>query len=283
MTHALRPLVATLALLLLAPPLHALPRDLAVPGGVKLLPLGSSSGPRPTAEYQDKAVLIVEADGAWMAVVGIGMQAKPGEHRLTYHFGTQSGTLGFQVADKAYREQRLTIQNKEKVTPPKRDEARIAQELQRQRAAYATFSHNATPPTDFELPVVAPMSSPFGLKRFYNDQPRSPHSGLDLAAPAGTPVRAPAAGKVVATGDYFFNGNTVLIDHGQGLVTMYCHMRSIDVKEGQQLAAGDTLGEVGATGRATGPHLHWSVSLNGYRVDPTLFLSVADLERIGAE
>ena len=125
----------------------------------------------------------------------------------------------------------------------------------------------------FKWPLAGVMSSPFGLKRFYNDQARRPHGGIDIAAPEGTPIIAPADGWVVDTGDYFFNGNSVFIEHGLGLQTFYAHLSKIHVKLGDKVEPGDLIGEVGATGRVTGPHLHWSVGLNGTWIDPNLVLA----------
>ncbi|HXE39182.1 MAG TPA: M23 family metallopeptidase, partial [Azonexus sp.] len=168
-------------------------------------------------------------------------------------------------------EQRLTIKDQRKVEPNPDDLARIEREKEITEAIKRRFSA-AAPATDFRLPASGPLSSRFGLRRIFNGQPRNPHARLDVAAGSGAPVKAPAAGVVANTGDYFFNGNTVFIDHGQGLVTAYMHLSRLDVRAGQPVRQGETLGAVGATGRATGPHLHWAVILNNTPVDPELFL-----------
>ncbi len=243
----------------------ALPRAEPVPGGVAVIELDSEAA---SITYNDRPVLQIRGDGRSWAVVGIPLSAAAGTHEIV----ADGRRLAFTVAAKSYREQRLTIENRRKVNPYAEDMDRIVRERREMDAVFDSFTAGE-PQFGFALPTDGPISSPFGLKRFLNDQPRSPHSGLDIAAPEGTDIVAPAAGHVAATGDYFFNGNTVLIDHGQGLITMYCHMSRIDVQVGDEVVAGDVLGAVGMTGRVTGPHLHWSVSLNNARVDPNLFLS----------
>lgn len=245
----------------------ALPENEPVPGGVAVIPLESRHMPEIT--YEGRRVMVVNENGQHYAVVGLPLSTQPGSHTLRH----RGGNLSFTVKPKNYAVQRLTIENKRKVSPYKEDMERIRRESREMNAAFTQFQTTITPTTDFELPVEGPVSSPFGLRRILNDQPRSPHSGLDIAADEGKSIRAPAPGKITATGEYFFNGQTVMIDHGQGLITMYCHMSRTDVKTGDMVETGQVLGAVGQSGRVTGPHLHWSVSLNNARVDPNLFLS----------
>ena len=180
------------------------------------------------------------------------------------------------MLEKRYLTERLTIADNNKVTPPARDYDRIGRDREEMMAVFESFTTDRSLDPDtlaFVTPVEGRISSPFGKRRILNGQPRSPHSGLDIAAPEGTPIKAAAAGSVRATGDYFFNGNTVLIDHGQGLITMYCHLSEIKVALNAPVEQGEIIGLVGQTGRVTGPHLHFSVNLNQARVDPALFIA----------
>ncbi len=258
-----------------APTTSSLPRTAAVPGGVVTVDLGLANGRAPTAHYNTQRVMVKQRDGRWQAVIGIPLTAKNGQHPLKIA-GRQ--TINFDVSAKQYAEQRLTIKNKRKVNPNKQDMTRIRGERSRINTALRYWQQKAVVDTRFTLPVMGRLSSPFGLRRFFNEQARRPHSGIDIAAPEGTPIVAPAAGRIIENGDFFFNGNSVFIDHGQGLVTMYAHLSRIDVKIGQHVARGETIGAVGQTGRVTGPHLHWGVSLNNARVDPALFFD--DLESL---
>ena len=245
-----------------------------MPGGVVTLDLGPSAE-RPRASVGKLPVLVTGSPARWSAVVGIPLSAEPGQGELLVQRTGQAGSqrLNYLIEATHYAEQRLTV------APGKVDlSAKDLQRHQRERAhqaqVIATFSEPAPSALAMRQPVEGPRSSSFGLRRIFNGQARNPHSGMDIAAAIGTPVHAPLAGTVIDTGDYFFNGKTVWLDHGAGLLTMYCHLHEIDVKVGDVLADQQRIGSVGATGRVTGPHLHWSVSLNRAMVDPGLFLEI---------
>ncbi len=238
-----------------------------VPGGVAVIELGTGAQ-APKASYQGKPVLVVKEQDTWRAIVGIPLTVKPGPQQIS----SGGRDLNFTVGSKKYPEQRITLKNKRQVNPNPADIKRIDNELAVQIKAYRTFSPTTPSNLLLDKPVNGPLSSKFGVRRFFNGEERNPHAGLDFAVPAGTPIKTPAAGKVILIGNYFFNGNTVFVDHGQGFISMFCHMSKIDTKVGQQLARGDVVGKVGSTGRATGPHMHWNVSLNDARVDPAIFI-----------
>ena len=238
-----------------------------VPGGVAVVDLGPAAQ-APSARFDGKPVLVVREQDTWLAIVGLPLTQKPGSASLT----EGARTLTFTVGSKKYPEQRITLKNQRQVNPNPADLKRIDGELAEQIKAYRSFSPTLPSNLILDKPVNGPLSSKFGVRRFFNGEERNPHAGLDFAVPAGTPIKTPANGKVILIGNYFFNGNTVFVDHGQGFISMFCHMSKIDVKPGQQLSRGAIVGRVGATGRATGPHMHWNVSLNDARVDPAIFI-----------
>ena len=257
-----------------APSSAVWPTASAVPGGVARLSLGAAAV-RPVALAGDVPVLVLGDAIEWTAVVGIALAAQPGTANIAVQTPTGPQRVSYEVMAKKYSEQRL------KVAPGTVDlsaenEARYTRERTHLAAVMATFSDASTLPADLQMRVPVPgrRSSSFGLRRVFNGQARSPHSGMDIAAATGTPVVAPLPGRVIDTGDYFFNGQTVWLDHGGGLLSMMCHLSAIDVKPGDPLSTGARLGAVGATGRVTGPHLHWGVMLNRTMVDPALFLAV---------
>lgn len=252
-----------------------LPKAHPIPGGVALLELPAQSA-APRAEFLGHRVMVLRKDAAWLAVVGIPLDATPGVRTLHYRNAKgQRLNLKFTVQAAHYREQRLTIENQRLVEPTPADLQRIERETRRIQSTLAHWRDSAALYPLLALPVAGEPSDSFGSRRFFNNQPRKPHSGMDIAAASGTPVTAAADGVVIETGNYFFNGNTVFIDHGQGLITMYCHLQSIDVTTGAVLARGARIGTVGMTGRVTGPHLHWGVSLNQAFVDPALLIETS--------
>ncbi len=244
------------------------------PGGTAVIGIGAASTKSaPVVMFAGQRVLVLNTEGAWVAIVGIPLDQPIGMAGATVRLNAQeSRTIEFEVQAHAYREQHLNV-DRSYVDLTEDQLKRVIRERMIIDSTLTNWRDVSLSDVSLIAPVEGPRSSSFGSRRFFNDQPRSPHKGMDISAVLGTPITAPAAGTVAATGNYYFNGNTVIIDHGQGFVTLYCHLDSIGVIEGQQLQAGTTIGEVGATGRVTGPHLHFGTYLNGTAVDPALFLS----------
>ena len=250
------------------------PNALQVPGGVARLSLGPAAA-RPVAHAGEVPLLVLGDVIEWTALVGIALSATPSRASITVKTLDASSPrqVGYTVAPKRYTEQRLKVAPGTVDLSPE-NEARYERERAHQAKVMDTFSEPLPQAAALQMRVPVPgrRSSSFGLRRVFNGQARNPHSGMDIAAGTGTPVVAPLPGRVIDAGDYFFNGNTVWLDHGGGLLSMYCHLSDIGVATGDMLKTGERLGAVGATGRVTGPHLHWGVMLNRAMVDPALFL-----------
>jgi murein DD-endopeptidase MepM/ murein hydrolase activator NlpD len=249
-----------------------IPRTSAVPGGVARIRLGASEQP-PRVRLGGERVLVLREGGDWVAFVGIALATKPGSKVQVQaeHAGGSYEQFEIDVMRKAYASQRL------KVSPDKVDlSAEHLARYERERAhlddVLRTFTDS--PPATLAMLQPAPgrRSGTFGLQRYFNGQARNRHAGTDIAAPAGTPVVAASSGRVIDTGDYFFPGRTIVLDHGQGFLSLYAHLSSIDTTVAEAVNAGSPIGKVGATGRVTGPHLHFSVYLNAVAVDPAFFL-----------
>ena len=253
------------------------PNASQVPGGIARLSLGPAAV-RPLAYAGDVPLLVVGDAIEWTALVGIALSAAPGKASVKVQVpeGGVQRQLVYTISPKSYSEQRLNVSPRTVDLSPE-NAARYERERAHQARVTATFTEAPLQPSLLmQVPVPGRRSSSFGLRRVFNGQARNPHSGMDIAAGTGTPVVAPLPGRVIDTGDYFFNGNTVWLDHGGGLLSMVCHLSEIDVKVGDALKAGERLGAVGATGRVTGPHLHWGVMLNRAMVDPALFLAALE-------
>lgn len=246
----------------------AAPEHSPRPGGIAIVDVGTAKLAMPEVTFDNRSVLVMQDADRWKAVVGIPLDTDPGSTTITVN-GIK---VPVTIKEHGYAEQRLTVKNQSHVTPDQEQLDRIGRERKIIDGALNSFREIPLTGVSLAAPVDGPRGSSFGKRRFFNDQPRAPHKGMDIAAAQGVPIKAPRAGIVAATGNYFFNGNTVLIDHGQGYVTMYCHLSEIDVEEGREVKTGETIGAVGATGRVTGPHLHFGTYLNGTAVDPAIVL-----------
>jgi len=251
------------------------------PGEVLLVTVTAGVADAPVtvrAFGRDWPVYALEAR-RWRALVGIDLETRPGRYTLTVATRSGRAVRPLEVQPHAFPTRRLTV-DPDLVNPPPEARERIERETRELAAVWA-----GSPPDHlwgaFVRPVPDEANSAFGTRSFYNGEARSPHTGADFLSPAGRPVKAPAAGRVALAGARYFTGNTIVIDHGMGLFSLLAHLSEIDVHAGDTVAAGDLIGKVGATGRVTGPHLHWTVRLNGARVDPLSLLYVAGSSSAG--
>lgn len=252
---------------------NALPAHSNVPGGIAIvrLPMSLQAESQPKAWFQNRPVWVARQNDQWVALVGLGLDLPVGTHTLQVG-GKARENVSFEVVEKRYPEQHITLKDTRRVDLSADDQARAAKESAKIGEIKLVWREMESATQYYTLPVEGRISGRFGVRRFFNGKPRAPHSGLDIAAPLGAPVKAMDKGIVIDVGDYFFNGKTVFIDHGNGLISMSCHLDHYTVQTGEQIKQGQVIGLVGKTGRASGPHLHLSVILNGVTVDPALFL-----------
>lgn len=251
----------------------ALPPSEPVPGGVAVIELPLWDTALPKVEMDGRRIMVLPDAGRWYALVGIPLDSGAGEKILDIGADTDLPfSIRFSVGSKSYPQQQLTIQNPEMVNPTAAQQARIEREQLHLDKVMKRWRQTATPGIQFIWPAAGPETSGFGVRRVLNGEPRSPHSGIDIGGVTGTPLHAPADAVVADKGNYYFCGRTLTLDMGQGLFSVFCHMSKIDVKRGQRLKQGQLVGLMGATGRTTGPNLHWTVRLNGAAVDPHVFL-----------
>ena len=239
-------------------------------GDLGLIRVRMSAEETPQVRWMNKDVPLARQNGTdWVGFLGVDLKAEPGPYRVAVR-ALPSGLerdLKIKVVERDYGVRNLTLPKKMVDLDPEtlsraKKEAKIMKALWRAPARVPRWRGA------FLKPVPGDVVGPFGRRSVINKQPRSPHSGVDLRGEKGTAVRAINHGKVVFTGDHFFSGLSLVIDHGGGIQSMYFHLDKITVKEEQVVEKGDVIGQVGSTGRATGPHLHWGIRINGARVDP---------------
>ncbi len=255
--------------------------EVIVPGQVIVIKVTGEQGiKKASGRFQGKEVYFQRIGNAneFQALLGIGLFKKPGEYGLaietSFHDAqTRKMYRNISVADKIFDLQRLTLPP-ELVTLSEKDLRRVGREKTRLDKIWIKETLERFWKGGFIKPVEGVWGSEFGLRRMINDELRSPHTGVDITAPEGSPVRTMASGRVVLTDELFFSGNSIVIDHGQGLYSMYFHLSKFLVKKGKRVEKGDIIGLVGSTGRASGPHLHWGVRLQNARVDPVSLLSL---------
>jgi murein DD-endopeptidase MepM/ murein hydrolase activator NlpD len=258
------------------------PSEALYPGAVGLVVVKAS---RPLAALEgeafDRAVYFWPADapGEWHGLVGVGLETRPGTHVLRVKGsspdgGTAAAAASLSVGSRSYETRRLRVAAN-LVDPPDEEAARIARDTKAMADAFAVVGPDRLWRGAFEPPVPGAATSSFGRLSIMNGQPRGRHQGTDFRAAEGTPVVAPNAGRIALAQDLYFAGNTVIVDHGLGVFSLVAHLSRIAVGVGDMVVRGERLGLTGATGRVTGPHLHWAVRFGPLSVDPLALMSAA--------
>ena len=247
------------------------------PGEIVLLTIaGATTGPRARVFGRELRAYPAEA-GAWTVIIGIDLDVKPGQHTVAIAAGADKASHVLDVVTKQFRTRTLKVDNAF-VNPSAASQLRIADEA---KLIAAIWEESAPAPLwngPFIRPVSEPANSAFGTRSIFNGQPRSAHGGADFLSPAGTPVKSPNAGKVMLARALYYSGNTVIVDHGVGVLSFFGHLSSMTVSRGDRVETGQVVGKVGATGRVTGPHLHWTLRVSGARVDPLALLALLGRE-----
>lgn len=250
-----------------------LPRESRVPGGVALVKIGDAAEAKPTVTRDGAPVWVTRQGKQWVAAVGLPLSISPGEQQIEVRPADgPARTVTFAVKPKHYPVQHVTLRDQNMVEPPADVMARIERESAHLKTVRSQWRETASTDAAFVQPARGRLSGRFGGSRVLNGKPRAPHAGLDVAVMTGTAVLAPGDGVILDIGDYYFCGKTMFIDHGNGLLSLFCHLSEWDAKVGDKVRQGQAVARSGATGRASGPHLHWSVYLNGTSVEPELFL-----------
>jgi len=267
-------MAAALACTPLLDRVHAsgLVRPAAVPGGFAVVQLGPARM-APVAHFNGDRVFVSGTQTGWFAIVGIPLDAQPGRAAPLFieDPAGKSRVTYFTIGVKHYETEYLSMRSDYVDLEPE-NLARCETERSHLQRVLRTYSDASPSSLLLVPPCQGTRTSTFGLVRFFNGQSRGAHNGMDIAAPAGKPVFAAASGEVVDAGDYFFSGRTVIVSHGRGFITLYAHLSEVKVRARKRVTAGQKIGKIGITGRATGPHLHFGVYLNAAAVDPALFL-----------
>jgi len=240
-------------------------------GGVAVIDIGAFDE-KPKVFYKAKEAKVIQKEGSYFAVIGIGLKEKVGKRHIVAVANDKKLDFYFQVKPKAYKKEYIKLKTNKRVTLSKKNLARFHKEKAKTKKLLGKFNKTLSSDLNFVTPVHGRISSVFGKRRYFNKKPKAPHSGIDIAAKRGTPILAAESGYVAIQEEFFFNGNTIYLDHGEGVITIYCHMSKFEVNQGDFVNKGDIIGYVGTTGRSTGPHLHFGVVLNGSSVEPKIFI-----------